>query len=149
MLFRSGGDGLLSKEFNQIFCKFSDEDLSNFGFCNTEVFKTIDKEYDLSKRAIKQIRTNCVTFAEDSNFHNDGFGPTVLYYANLEWMPYWSGHTLFLNETLDEAEYTCLYKPGRVVVFDGSIPHLILTPNTMCRTPRLTFVIQYTDIVAN
>ena len=48
---------------------------------------------------------------------------TALYYPHPDWNIHWGGHTFFFNENLDSIEYTAAYKPGRLVIFDGSIPH--------------------------
>jgi len=127
----------------QIFSIFSGLDLENSNIKNTNGFKTIIDKFSLNNRNIKQIRVNLSTPAEKNRIHSDGFGITLLYYANLEWQIDWGGHTLFLDEDLQEAKYVCFYKPNRVVVFDGSIPHMIMTPSSLCPALRYSFVIQF------
>lgn len=60
-----------------------------------------------------------------TRYHTDGlkYKWTMLYYANMEWNKDWGGETLFTNEQYDEIEYAVMYKPGRFVLFDSSIPH--------------------------
>lgn len=60
-----------------------------------------------------------------TRYHTDGlkFQWTMLYYANMEWDKDWGGETLFTNENYDEIEYAVMYKPGRFVLFDSTIPH--------------------------
>jgi len=60
-----------------------------------------------------------------SRYHADGahFKYTVLYYANLEWDKDWSGETIFTNNDFSKIEAGVMYKPGRVIAFDPSIPH--------------------------
>ena len=48
-----------------------------------------------------------------------------------------------MDDLLQEAEYTCIYKPGRVVIFDGTIPHMIMNESSLCPDYRLTFAIQW------
>lgn len=48
---------------------------------------------------------------------------TLLYYVNCEWNINWGGETLFYNNDLSSIEYTSFFKPGRIILFDGSIPH--------------------------
>jgi len=50
----------------------------------------------------------------------------VLYYVNLEWRDGWHGETIFYNPSnLDEVLFTSVYKPGRIILFDGNTPHAI------------------------
>jgi len=49
----------------------------------------------------------------------------LLYYVNAEWQDGWHGETLFYNETCREIVYASVYTPGRLISFDGSIPHAI------------------------
>lgn len=60
-----------------------------------------------------------------SRWHTDGlrYKWTMLYYANLNWDKDWGGETMFSNETYDTIDLAVQYKPGRVVLFDSSIPH--------------------------
>jgi hypothetical protein len=55
----------------------------------------------------------------------------VLYYANMKWEQHWHGETLFYTEDLNEIELAIRYQPGRVIVFDASIPHAI-RPQSVC-----------------
>jgi hypothetical protein len=127
----------------QIFSVFSNLDLENFNIKNMGDFKTIVDKFNLNDRSTKQIRVNLSSPAEKNRIHSDRSGITLLYYANLEWQIDWGGHTLFLDEDLQEARYVCFYKPNRIVVFDGTIPHMIMTPSPLCPTLRYSFVIQF------
>jgi hypothetical protein len=49
----------------------------------------------------------------------------LLYYVNQIWQSHWYGETVFSDENSGEVEFTVRYKPGRLVLFDGSIPHAI------------------------
>lgn len=136
----NGGDS-----FNrgyQIYSDFNLDDMKNSGMLDSSGFQEIDKKYNLLNRNIKQIRINFSPPSEQNKVHDDGAGLTFLYYATVDWNVDWGGHTLFMNNTVDEAEYTCLYKPGRVVVFDGRIPHMIMTPTNLAKIPRYSLAIQ-------
>jgi hypothetical protein len=138
----NGGDNQ-EQEGYQIFSNFSNLDLENSNIKNTKGFQTIVDKLNLGDRSVKQVRVNLSTPAEKNRVHADGFGTTFLYYANLEWQVDWGGHTLFLEEDLQEAKYVCFYKPNRVVVFDGSIPHMVMTPSSSCPVSRYSFAIQF------
>ena len=72
---------------------------------------------------------------------------TALYYPHPDWNIHWGGHTFFFNEKLDSIEYTAAYKPGRLVIFDGSIPHCGSPPYASAQDKRyvVTCKFQYTN----
>lgn len=127
----------------QLYSSFSKQDLNNMGLANSEGFRKVAEEHSLYKREIRQIRVNLSPASERNNVHTDGNRLTLLYYCNLDWKLDWGGHTLFMDDKLSEAEYTCLYKPGRIVLFDGSIPHMILNPTNAAEVHRFSFAIQF------
>lgn len=126
----------------QVFSKYTMDDIIRCGFYDTETFKMLDSKYDIMNQEIKQIRVNFSNPAERNRIHEDNVGTTILYYGSMEWNLDWGGHTLFMDETLNEVEYTSLYKPGKVVVFDGTIPHMIMTPSNLAQIPRFSLAIQ-------
>jgi hypothetical protein len=40
-------------------------------------------------------------------------------------------------------------KPGRLVLFDGAIPHVGRPPSRICYTPRFTFAIKLAPVTAS
>ena len=127
----------------QIFSSFTKEDLMSMGMMEYVGFKFLDEKYSLFSEKLEQIRINLSTPAERNFVHTDNItGKTFLYYVNLEWRVEWGGHTLFMDDNIQDAVYTCLYKPGRAVVFDGSTPHMIMTPSVFCPVNRYTFALQ-------
>lgn len=139
----NGKDGLYDYEENQIFSSYGSSDLESMKFCDTNGFKFISEKYQLFNKKIGQVRVNCCNSFERSVAHTDAGGISLIYYVNMKWDIFWGGHTIFYNEDLSDVEYTCLFKPGRLIVFDGSIPHSISPISTACRENRYTFVIQY------
>jgi len=144
-LFRVDGSdsnvGLL-KDY-QIYSNYSPQDIDNMGFLQNQNIQQIWKNHNLNGRTLKKGRVNVSHLGEKNRIHTDGFGVTVLYYVNLEWNNDWSGHTMFLSDDLDECEYFSLYKPGKIVVFDGDIPHCILSPTILSPVHRFSFALQY------
>ena len=61
----------------------------------------------------------------------------VLYYANLEWQDHYEGETMFFSSE-GEVEFVSKYVPGRVLIFDGNIPHTIRAPSPAGPQFRLT-----------
>lgn len=62
---------------------------------------------------------------------------TALWFIAPEWNVEWGGETLFFNSDMD-AEVAVSPRPGRLIVFDGRIPHVGRPPNRICYAPRYT-----------
>lgn len=67
----------------------------------------------------------------------------VLYYANMEWQQHWHGETLFYSEDLKNIELALPYTPGRIVVFDASIPHSMRPQSTSADHYRFTYAMTF------
>jgi hypothetical protein len=67
---------------------------------------------------------------------------TALWYLARDWRPDWGGETLFYDADHD-AVAAVSPRPGRLVVFDGSIPHAGRPPNRICVAPRYSFALKY------
>lgn len=70
------------------------------------------------------------------------FGLTALWYIAPSWDVEWGGETLFFNSKMD-AEAVVSPKPGRLVIFDGSITHAGRPPNRICFAPRYTLAYKF------
>jgi hypothetical protein len=131
-------------DFN-LYCALSNQQVEQMGFLNQENTKYITPYVE--GMDIKQSRINLSTLNDRNRFHTDTYGDlrtkTLLYYPNLKWDKEWGGHTLFTDKTGNELEYCCFYVPGRVILFDGQIPHCIAPPSSMAPSYRFSFVIQY------
>jgi hypothetical protein len=57
--------------------------------------------------------------------HTHGERKVVLFYVNQEWKDNWHGETLFFSENGEDIVFASRYVPGRVIVFDGAIPHAL------------------------
>lgn len=89
---------------------------------------------------------NLCTPSDRFHTHVDTFnepGWTVLYYLNTEWDPEWGGDTVFFDETGKSFELVSQYKPGRIVVFDSRIPHLIRPSTALAPHFRLSFALKF------
>ena len=67
----------------------------------------------------------------------------ALYYVNLEWNHSWHGETLFYSEDLKDIELALPYTPGRLVLFDGRIPHSIRPQSQIADHYRFTYAITF------
>jgi hypothetical protein len=77
----------------------------------------------------------------DTYFAHPHRNTTLLYYANPQWKEEWAGETLFFNEDVSEVVYTSIYKPGRVIIFDGGIPHSLRPQSRLAPQYRFTFAL--------
>lgn len=130
-----------------LYSDYSADDVNRMGILTCDNAKPL-LQY-ISGMNLKQARINLSTLYDKNRFHIDTDSPkkavTLLYYANLNWDIESSGHTLFSNEDRSDIEHCIMYKPGRVVIFDGKIPHCILSPNTVSPAYRLSFALQYSE----
>mgnify|MGYP001161301106 FL=1 len=64
---------------------------------------------------------------------------TILYYPNKSWKTHWGGQTMFLD---DDGSCKKLVEiiPGRIVIFDGRIPHTVM-PLNIRSTPSYRFTV--------
>lgn len=67
---------------------------------------------------------------------------TALWFIADEWHPEWGGETLFYNSDMD-AEFVVSPRPGRLVLFDGAIPHAGRPPTRICFAPRYTYAMKF------
>jgi SM-20-related protein len=63
---------------------------------------------------------------------------TALWFIAPEWNVEWGGETLFFDSSMD-AQVAVSPRPGRLVLFDGSLTHVGRPPNRICYAPRYTF----------
>ena len=66
---------------------------------------------------------------------------TALWFLSEQWEPEWGGETMFFDASGD-AIFCASPKPGRLVIFDGAIPHVGRPPSRICYAPRYTFAIK-------
>lgn len=62
----------------------------------------------------------------------------LLYYVNKHWKHDWAGETMFFNDDLSEVCFASIYKPGRIILFDGEIPHSVRPQSAVAPTYRFT-----------
>ncbi len=72
----------------------------------------------------------------------DQRGMTALWFLSARWEPEWGGETMFFDETGD-ALFCASPRPGRLVVFDGAIPHVGRPPSRICFAPRYSFAVKF------
>lgn len=73
------------------------------------------------------------------------YAMTLLYYANMEWYPEWEGETHLSDDTMREIKHSISFVPGRLVMFDPSIPHKSSQPSILAKYYRFVFVARFMD----
>ena len=82
-------------------------------------------EWFVNEKIIK-IVVNLVRPDDVYYIHNHPGTQSVLYYVNPDWQDGWYGETIFYDpEDIKSIAYTSSYIPGRIILFDGDIPHTI------------------------
>ncbi len=94
---------------------------------------------------LRRIDAYGTTYGDIPLLHRDaepGEGVTAILYGNAEWPDLWMAETVFCN---DSGEATILVppRPGRVVLFDGAIPHRASAPSRECHETRYTLVFKF------
>jgi len=92
----------------------------------TYIAPCIEETAFFTSRQIETVVVNLVRPADVHYVHSHPGRHVALYYCNLDWEDGWYGETLFhdMND-LSKVVHTSLYTPGRIVLFDGGIPHAI------------------------
>jgi SM-20-related protein len=89
--------------------------------------------------------TNFASFGDVLLIHTDSLPGsdeyTALWYLAREWDADWGGETLFYDDQRD-AQFVVTPRPGRLVLFHGSIPHAGRPPSRHCFVARYSFAIK-------
>jgi hypothetical protein len=118
-------------------------DLIKLNFLKREILDVI-KNYRL-----RDAYVNLGTASDKYFFHVDSpFAEdlTLLYYVNTDWQDSWEGQTHFSNESGTLVNARVDFKPGRLVVFDSTIPHTSTKPTVDSGTFRYSLVLKLSKI---
>ena len=135
--------GYFDSRDRQLFRPLSTEEINTVGILKSPNIQEIVNRYDLKSYNINAARVNLSTPVERNNPHGDDCDITLLYYANMDWRISWGGQTLFFNKDMSKVELTSLYVPGRLLMFSGNIPHMIITPTSFSELYRYSIAIQF------
>ena len=110
------------------------------------IIESIDKTSWFTKKSLKSIKLNLVKSDDVHFIHSHPNEYVALYYVNLNWEDGWYGETIFHDPIhVDEVIFTSLYKPGRIILFDGEIPHSIRPQSTRGPKYRMTLSLFFVD----
>lgn len=85
-------------------------------------------------------------FGTHHDIHSDypvqGQGITVMFYLNKVWDISYGGETIFVDSNFDISN-SVIPKPGRAIVFDGTIPHCAREVSRTCIEMRMVVTFKY------
>lgn len=102
---------------------YSEQDVEELGLLKYLKDTPVEEHYKCLTFARCMVNLDVPSNVHFVHTHGEYVG--LLYYANLRWETSWAGETLFFNDDQDKVIAASVYKPGRVLVFDGMIPHTI------------------------
>lgn len=124
-----------------MYSSYSDADTEACGLL--PFLKTTPVQEHISGLTLKKSMVNLSVPSDSHWAHAHPEKLVVLYYANMDWEQHWHGETLFYTEDLSEIELAIRYTPGRIVVFDASIPHAMRPQSTLADNYRFTHAMTF------
>jgi len=97
----------------------------------------------LPRHRVIRAYLNGHTYGTEGSIHVDTRYPdqfTVMLYAHPAWSADWAGETLFFDDERSNVRAAVLPKPGRLVYFDGRIPHVARAVTRTCPALRTVVV---------
>ena len=109
---------------------------------NSKSLKAIKKYINSDEYGYSRGYVNLGLHSDVSQVHTDDSckNKTLLYYANKNWEMNWGGETVFYNDKGTDYVKVIPYVPGRIVIFDGRIPHRA-NPMNMRLSPSYRFTV--------
>jgi SM-20-related protein len=93
-----------------------------------------------------RVYANSHTYGIEGYVHTDSTDEenyfTTIYYAHQVWRRNWSGEILFFERDSEEIVKAVYPRPGRLVSFRGSTPHMAHAPSRECPELRVSIVIK-------
>lgn len=109
---------------------------------NSKYMEVIDEldwnRIRITEQYINYGTSNTVDFIHSDVTTDEKNAYTILHYANHTWDINWHGYTMFYDDHCQEIVHGEAPDPGKIVVFDSSIPHSSLAPSTIAEYPRFT-----------
>jgi len=133
-------DNVIENSQHKHFCsEYTQEEYLQFGLIENirqknEIINDILLNYNNSRTVVNLTMPNECHF-----IHNHPKNTKmVLYYPNINWEANWQGQTFFYDENLRDVLFCSPYTPGRLIIFDGDIPHTIGVPTNNAPFFRFT-----------
>lgn len=119
------------------------ENFEQVEFINS-LYKRVIKFENVLNCKIKKWHANIYPSGFDGTIHtdyNEENKPTFLFCSNSRWEPEWGGEFIIYNDQ-KEATKVFSYKPNRLIVFDGRLPHRAVAPTRVSSLLRSTIAFQ-------
>ncbi|MGJ4729261.1 2OG-Fe(II) oxygenase [Luteimonas sp. SDU101] len=91
-----------------------------------------------------RVYANAHTYGIEGYVHQDSADNenyfTAIYYAHNAWHPDWAGETAFVDRETGDVTSAVYPRPGRVILFRGSTPHVARSPSRECPELRVSVV---------
>ena len=125
----------ISGLFRNMASHYSDDDIRRLEF-----FENITSQKLLDKIDGRWPTKTTINLSYPGNVyypHTHQREESMVYYANVRWLPEWAGETMIFNDdmTVDTA---IEFKSGRVLWMDEGVPHSLRAPSTACPDFRFT-----------
>lgn len=126
-----------NQHLKYMYSKIDEQGLKNLGIMSGIMRNSFTGPITQS-HSINRVVTN-LSFSNNTYYnHTHEEDKVMLYYGNMSWKTEWAGETLFFNEDGSEIVFATPYVPGRVIVFDGKIPHTIRPQSALAPHFRFT-----------
>ena len=95
-----------------------------------DAWEIIDENLFEVPTYLRRIDLNLQYFGQNGTTHNDGEGLTVMVMNNTQWKSEWGGQFQLMDSMEKDAKVVeeIEYKPGRIILFDSTLPHRGLGP---------------------
>ena len=127
-------------------CDLSLGEALRLGLFKSPNFKELLERISQKELRLERSYINLCTSDDLFPYHVDDYdedGLTMLYYMNTEWQPMWEGETHFANETMDDIIFSSAFIPGRLAVFNPTIPHKSSQPSRYANQFRFTYAMKF------
>ena len=129
---------------------FPDDNILRSIFSDTYRVENFSQFIDTKRFSLSTAYVNLGLVNDSHEIHVDaaqkGMEYTMLIYPNIEWGLNHGGETVFYEEDRREIVYINPYKPGRICLFDGSIPHCAKPQALIGPKYRFTIAVKFTLI---
>ncbi len=110
---------------------------------STSISEIKDQKYNLLRTYVNYAVPGTVDLIHDDAPHYKKNHYTLLHYGNFTWHSNWHGETVFYDSNYSEILFTSVFKPGRIILFDSSIPHCARPPSKIAEYPRYSIVYKF------
>jgi hypothetical protein len=142
-LLRSASDAPEEQQYQKtLACYLSLDEVISHGLLSNQYICNYIKENKLRvRRYYFNLSTSNDTYCYHIDDAEDG-SKTILCYLNTTWEPTWEGETHFSNNKMREVLVASSFIPGRVIIFDSSIPHKSTQPSFNSKNFRIAVAIK-------